>query len=48
MKTIIATVAILLLPATAFADGHNGHGQGFSSTVSSTTIEGKSGSIILL
>ena len=46
MKTIIATVAILLLPATAFADGHNGHGQGFSSTVSSTTIEGKSGSII--
>ena len=45
MKNIILAAAISILPATAFADGHNGHGQGFSSTVSSTTIEGKSGSI---
>ena len=29
MKTIIATVAILLLPAAAFAGSHNGQGQGF-------------------
>ena len=45
MKNIILAVALSLLPATTFADGHNGHGQGFASTVSSTTIEGKSGSI---
>ena len=45
MKNIILAAAISLLPVTAFAAGHNGHGQGFSSTVSSTTIEGKSGSI---
>lgn len=42
---IVMAAATLLLPATAFADGHNGYGQGFASTVSSTTIEGKSGSI---
>ena len=45
MKNIVLAAAVSLLPATAFADGHNGHGQGFSSTVSSTTMEGKSGSI---
>ncbi|MDB2507898.1 hypothetical protein N9X37_04060 [Planktomarina temperata] len=45
MKNIILAAAISLLPVTAFAAGHNGHGHGFSSTVSSTTIEGKSGSI---
>ena len=45
MKHIILAAATSLIPATAFADGHNGHGQGFASTVSSTTIEGKSGSI---
>jgi hypothetical protein len=38
--TILATTA-----SFAFADGHY-YGQGFSSTVSSTTIEGKSGSIV--
>ena len=45
MKNIILAAAVSLLPATAFADGHY-NGQGFSSTVSSTTIEGKSGSIV--
>ena len=45
MKNIIFAAAVSLLPATTFADCHNGHGQGFASTVSSTTIEGKSGSI---
>jgi hypothetical protein len=28
MKNIILAAAISLLPATAFAAGHNGHGQG--------------------
>ena len=42
----LLTAIILAAPGSAaLADGHY-NGQGFSSIVSSTTIEGKSGSIV--
>jgi len=45
--TSILTAAILATSGSlAVAGGHNGNGQGFSSTVSSTTMKGKSGSIV--
>ena len=46
---LTGTLTALILATSgsfAVAGSHNGQGQGFSSTVSSTTIEGKSGSII--
>ena len=45
--TGILTAAILVTAGSlAIAEGHNGNGQGFSTTVSSTTMAGTSGSII--
>ena len=46
---LTGTLTALILATSgsfAVAGSHNGQGQGFSSTVSSTTKEGKSGSII--
>ena len=42
---ILTTIILAASGSVALADGHY-NGQGFSSTVSSTTIEGKSGSIV--
>ena len=42
---ILTTIILAAFGSVALADGHY-NGQGFSSTVSSTTIEGKSGSIV--
>ena len=43
---ILTAITLTTSSSFAVADGHNGNGQGFSSTVSSTTMEGKSGSIV--
>ena len=47
MKNIISTVALLLLPLTAFAGGHSGlGGHGTGITVDSKVIEGKTGILV--
>ena len=47
MKNIITTVALLLLPLTAFAGGHSGlGGHGTGITVDSKVIEGKTGILV--
>ena len=43
---ILTTITLTISSSFAVAEGHNGNGQGFSSIVSSTTKEGKSGSIV--
>ena len=42
---IIAVIFSVVTSSAALADGHY-NGQGFSSNISSTTLEGKTGSII--
>ena len=43
---ILTAASLVTSGSLAIAEGHNGNGQGFSTTVSSTTMAGTSGSII--
>jgi len=46
LKYLIITLAVVSTSATA--DSHNGNGQGFATTTSSTTMAGETGNIIHL